>query len=118
MCAPTTSQYAAIEAWTLIHERHNTGQAFRPNPDAIKPETTFEDILYRVANKNNYNKENFLFCFKNRLSLLFKDTNFVNIYVKDYFEITKKTKIIDLYNYLKAKEIYSGYIEFLEKKIK
>ena len=108
-------KYAAIDAWTMVHERYKTGQALRPNPDIIKSEATFEDILYHVGKKNNFNKENFMYWFKNGLSIIFKGTNFGNHYIKDFYEITKKTKIIDLYNYLKTKEICSGYIELLEK---
>lgn len=108
-------KYSLIDAWNSIYERYKTGQAFRPNPDVIKPETTFEDILYRACKKNNLAKDCFMYNFRQYLNPIFKGVNFGNPYVKDYFPIAKDVSLLNLYNYLKTKEINPVFAELLEK---
>ena len=107
-------KYSLIEAWNSIYGRCGTGQAFRPNPDVIKPETTFDDILYRACKKNNLTKTCFMYNFRFNLSRIFKGVNFGNPYVKDYFPIAKDASLLSLYNYLKTKEINSVFAKTLE----
>jgi hypothetical protein len=56
-----------------------------------------------------------MYNFRQHLNPIFKGVNFGNPYVKDYFPIAKDVSLLNLYNYLKTKEISPVFAEILEK---